>query len=85
MPRDQRGNDLGIGGGAESHTLFRELVVELDGVYQIAVVRQGDRATIVAVNRLGVVSRAAPGGGVANVANRDVSRERLEAPLVEHL
>ena len=85
MPRDQRGHDLGIGGGAESHTLLHQLVVELDGIYEVAVVRQGDRAAIAAVDRLGVVPRAASGGGVADVADCDVSREGLEAPLVEHL
>ena len=43
------------------------------------------RAAIVAIDRLGVVPAAATGGRVADVAEGEVSRERLEAALVEHL
>ena len=63
----------------------RELVVELDGVDQVAVVGQRDRAAVVPVDRLGVLPAAVAGGRVAHVADRHLAGERLQAALVEDL
>ena len=82
---DQRGDDLRVGGRAEPDALGGELVVQLDGIDQVAVVRQRDGAAVVAVDRLRVLPAAGAGRRVAHVADRHVAGERLEAALVEHL
>jgi hypothetical protein len=61
-----------------------ELVAELPRVDEVAVVRDRDLAVrAVDQERLGVLDLALAGGRVAGVADGDVSRQTLEAVLVE--
>ena len=73
VEREQRGDDLRVGGGAERDPLLAQLVVELDRVGQVAVVGERDLAAVVAADRLGVLPGAAAGGRVADVADRHVA------------
>ena len=57
VPGDQRGDDLGVRGGAEAHAALAQLGVQLDGVDQVPVVRQRDVVALRAVDRLGVLPR----------------------------
>ena len=82
---DQRGDDLGVRSRPEPHSLGGQLVVELDGVDQVAVVAQRHDPAVVPVDRLRVLPAAVAGRGVAHVSDRHLARERLQAPLVEHL
>ena len=59
---------------------------ELVGVDQVAVVAERDRAVVGrAEGRLGVLPGAGAGGGVARVADGEVTLERLERGVVEDL
>ena len=62
-----------------------QLGVQLDGVDQVAVVGQRQRAAVVADDRLGVLPLRGAGGGVAHVADRHVADQRAQRVLVEHL
>ena len=85
MARQQRRDDLGIGRRAERHVALAQLGVELDGVDQVAVVGQGERAAVVADDRLGVLPLRGAGGRVADVADRHVTDQGAELVLVEDL
>jgi hypothetical protein len=82
---DQRRDDLRVGGRAEARALLEQLVVERDRVDQVAVVGERDGTAVVPVHRLGVLPARATGGRVADVADRHLPGEGLEAPLVEDL
>ena len=85
LDREQRGDDLRVGGAAEVDPALAQLVVELDRVGQVAVVGERHLAAVVAPDRLRVLPRAAAGGRVADVADRHVAVERPQLLLVEDL
>ena len=61
--------DLAVGGGGEDGALELELLAQLAGVGEVAVVREGHAALYVAYDDgLGVLARAPAGGAVAAVA-----------------
>ena len=82
---EQRGHDLRVRGAAQVEPSLGELVVELDRVGQVAVVREGQLAAVVAPDRLRVLPGAPAGRGVADVADRHVAGERPQLLLVEDL
>src|SRR6185312_14283297 len=83
---DQRRHHLGVGRGAHRHPPRPQLLAQLGGVRQVAVVAEGDGApTGVADDRLRVLPHRRPGGRVPGVADRDVALEAGKARLVEHL
>ena len=80
---DHRRDDVRIG-SCETRPAHR--VGELRRVDEVAVVAQGQRMDAVGLeHRLGVVPRRGPGRGVPRVADREVSEERGQGRLVEHL
>ena len=91
---EQRRDERGVGGVAAGELAgdagAAEVLVheglELDGVDEVAVVGEGQRAAAgAAERRLGVLPRGAAGRRVARVADRDVAAERAERRLVEDL
>ena len=77
---------LRIGGGLEGDARGLELLAQLGGVRQVAVVRERERATrAVADDRLGVLPAGRARRGVAGVADGRDALERLEGRLVEDL
>src|SRR6478609_1142656 len=92
--REQRRDERGVGGVAAGELAgdagAAEVLVheglELDGVDEVAVVREGQRAAAGATERrLGVLPRGAARRRVARVADRDVATQRAERGLVEDL
>ena len=87
---DHRGDDLRVGGRAERDAALEQLVVQLQGVDQVAVVRQRDLApravgALRALHRLGVLPGVGAGRRVAHVADRELAGERAQVVLAEHL
>ena len=82
---EQRGDDLRVRGRAERHAPLAQLGVQLDRVDEVAVVGEGELAAVGAVDRLRVLPRARAGGGVADVAERHLARQRAQLLLVEDL
>jgi hypothetical protein len=78
-------DDLRVGGRAERNLTLAQLGVELDRVDQVAVVGQRERAPVVADDRLRVLPVRGAGGGVADMADREVADQRPELVLVEYL
>ena len=71
---DNVGNDLGIGAGVEDGALLFQLVPQLKGVGQVAVVGKSHTAFMVVDDQglnIALVIRA--GGGVAHMAHHDVA------------
>ena len=62
-----------------------QLGVQLDRVDQVAVVRERERAAVVADDRLRVLPLRGAGRRVAHVADRHVADQRAQHVLVEHL
>ena len=85
MGREQRGDDLRVRRGAERDVAAAQLGVELDGVDQVAVVRERQRPMVVTDDRLGVLPLRGAGRGVAHMADRHVADQRAQDVLVEHL
>ena len=85
MGGEQRGDDLRVRGRAERDVAPAQLGVQLDGVDQVAVVGQRERAAVVADDRLRVLPLRGAGGRVADVADRHVADQRAQLVLVEHL
>ena len=84
--RQEVRDDLRIAGGGELRAPRLELRPELPGVYDVAIVGQGDlHAGAPRENRLGVLDAAATGGGVPGVADAKVAGEECEIFLVERL
>ena len=86
ITRDQGRDHLGVGARAEPDTVVDELGAELLDVHEIAVVaeRDGPRTTVVDQG-LGVGPAVRARRRVARVPDRELSRQRLELLLVEHL
>ena len=83
---DERRDDLGVGGARELDPLGDELVAQLGGVDEVAVVAQGDDVAVAAAHqRLRVRPVAGARGAVAHVADGVLAAEALEHLLVEHL
>ena len=81
---EQLHDHLAVGGGAEDRAAPLELAADRDGVDEIAVVRDRDRARVGAgVERLRVAREAAARRRVAHVADRVSPREPLQDVLVE--
>jgi hypothetical protein len=88
-----RGDEVGIGGGREPCRLRRRIAsgrveapLELERVYEVAVVSQRDLAGGSAlVGRLRVLPRGRSGGRVADVTDREMAPKGLEHHLVEDL
>ena len=73
---DERRDDLGVGGAGELDALGDELVAQLGGVDEVAVVAEGDDVAVAAAHqRLGVLPVAGAGGGVAHVADGVLAAE----------
>ncbi len=90
--RDQLGDERGVGGGVELPAAGEhagqhpELRRQVRGVGQVAVVTEGEaRVCDLAVHRLRVAPRARTGRRVADMPDREVTVERREVALVEHL
>ena len=84
--RDQVRHDLGVAGGREVAAPIGQLFLELDGVDDVAVVRQRKlERWAVGQNGLGVRQIAAAGGRVACVTDSDVAGQAGEVVLVEGL
>ena len=63
-----------------------EKLEELEGVHEVAIVGEGDRAIGArAERRLGIHPVACPGRGIARVAHGHVALKSLEIAFVEHL
>ena len=81
----QRGDDLRVRRRAERDALLAQLVVQLDGVDEVAVVAERQLAAVGAVHGLGVVPAVGAGRRVADVADGDVAAQRAQLLLVEDL
>ena len=77
-------DDFGVAAGLEDRSVADQLVAQLAGVDEVAVVADGDLAVgAVDEERLRVLELALAGGRVAGVPDRDVAGKRLERLLVE--
>ena len=85
MRGEHRRDDLRVRGRAERDVALAQLGVQLDRVDQVAVVRERERAAVVADDRLRVLPLRGAGGRVADVADRHVADQRAQHVLVEHL
>ena len=85
MGGQERRDDLRVRGRGERDVVLAQLGVELDRVDQVAVVGERQRTTVVADDRLGVLPLRRAGGGVADVADGQITDQRAELVLVEHL
>ena len=79
-------DDLGVGGGLEDRARRLELAAQDVGVHQVAVVADRDRAAV-ALDEVGLRVRGhgVARGRVADVADRAVPGQRLEAARREHV
>ena len=85
---DGEGDQLGIGGGGELRLrgIGGDGLAELAGIHQVAVVSEGEGTEAgVEHHGLGVAGLAAAGGGIAVVADGQVTGQALEHRLIEHL
>ena len=89
---DELGDERGVGGGVEAGVAgyeagqHAEPLGELERVGEVAVVAEREAGVADrAVHRLRVAPAARPGRGVADVADGEVTLERREPTLVEHL
>ena len=85
MRGQQGGDDLRVRRRAERHVAAAQLGVQLDRVDQVAVVGQGERAAVIAHDRLGVLPLRGAGGRVAHVADGHLAHERAQRVLVKDL
>jgi hypothetical protein len=85
MAGEQRRDDLRVRCGAERNLPIAQLAVQLDGIDQVAVVGERQRAGVVAYHRLRVLPLRGAGGRVADVADRHVAEQRAQGVLVEDL
>ena len=84
--RDERADDLGVGGGAEPHALLLQLRAQLVGVREVAVVPERDGAAgAVGDDRLRVHPVRRAGRRVAGVPDRRAAGQGLQLALVEDL
>ena len=84
--RDQRRDQLGVGGRAERDALGRELLAQLRRVDEVAVVPERDRAPAAVLDqRLRVRPVRRAGRRVARVADRGVAVQAAQLLLVEDL
>ena len=84
--RVQVQNHFGIGGRLEDRPMPAELVFELAGVHEVAVVRDGDLPVrALNQNRLRVVDFAVSGGRIAHVSDGDGARQLFERLLGERV
>ena len=79
-------DDLGVGGGLEDRARRLELAAQDGGVHQVAVVADRDRAAV-ALDEVGLRVRGhgVARGRVADVADRAVPGQRLQAARREHV
>ena len=83
---DERGDDLGVGARLEADAQLGELVAQLGGVDEVAVVGEGDGVLAArARERLRVLPGRRTGRGVAHVADGVRAGEAGEHLLVEDL
>ena len=84
--RDQRGDDLGVGGRRELDAVRGQLLAELLGVREVPVVpERHDALAAVLDDRLRVRPVRRAGRRVARVADRDLALEAAQVLLVEDL
>ena len=77
-------DDFGVAAGLEDRAVADQLVAQLAGVDEVAVVRDGDLAVrAVDQERLRVLELALARGRIARVPDRDVPGQRLQRLLVE--
>jgi hypothetical protein len=80
--RDQRRDHLAVGGRVDADAAFGELLAELGGVRQVAVVPERDRSRSAVVHdRLRVAPVRRAGRRVARVPDRELAAEALELLL----
>ena len=83
---EERGQQLRVGAGGQAAAAALELVEQLAGVDEVAVVPDRERPPRPeAERRLGVLPDRGPGRRVAAVGDGEVAHERRDPPLVEHL
>ena len=84
--RDQRRDQLAVGGRPERNAVLAQLLPQLSDVDQVAVVAEGDRAGAAVLDeRLRVRPLRRAGRRVAVVADRDLAVQAAELLLVEDL
>ena len=83
---EERGQQLRVGARGEPAPAALELVEQLAGVDEVAVVADRERPPRAEPQRrLGVLPDRRAGGRVAAVRDRELAPERRDPPLVEHL
>ena len=86
MPGHEVDDDLGVHGGLEDGALLLQAAANLPGVGQGAVVADGDHQTAVLHHEgLGVDEHGGAGGGIAHVADGQMTRELIQDGRVEDL
>ena len=79
VPREERGDEVGVGGGA---TAAPDALGELERVDEVPVVTERDRAPAVGLERrLGVLPRGGAGRRVAGVPDPEITVQRGEGRL----
>ena len=83
---DERGDDFGVGGAGELDALGDELVPQLRGVHEVAVVAQGDHVAVAAADeRLRIRPVTGARGAVPHVPDGVLATQALQHLLVEDL
>ncbi len=78
--------DFRIGGGVDvAAVAFEQLLAQLMGVGQVAVVGQGDAVRRVDVERLGLRGAGAAGGRVTHVADPHIALQALHMAGLKHI
>ena len=85
LTRQQRGDELGVGGRLQWLRVVADLLAQRVGVGQVAVVAEGHQAVAaVAGDRLRVLPLVGPRGRVADVTDRRMAGQAAQRRLVEH-
>ena len=83
---DEVHENFGIVGGAEDGAVVLQLLAQLHGVHQVAVVGDGDvQPLVVGHEGLGVARRGTARGGVTHMAQRDGARQGLQVGFGEDI
>ena len=86
VPGHQMDDDLGVHGGLEDGALRLQAAANLPGIGEGAVVADGDHQTAVLHHEgLGVDEHGGAGGGIAHVADGQMTREPIQDSRVKDL
>src|SRR5579871_3132657 len=84
--RDQLHNNFGVRRGLKVGALALELRAQIAEIYQVAIVRNGDKALRrIHANRLRIQQRGVTGSGIARMADGHRSRQLLQHIFAEDL